>query len=158
MGEVRDPTLHTQNNSGSGSKKGRLECGMMDSLKGKKWLTGRNKSKSNYRKEGVRCQLIMRVNLWRRCDCICECYDGIDQREICNVDLGGDWSRKHGPVGYDYEGMKVTVFKDGKRMILKALIKAATHQAKLQMISARSMKRLIQGGQLQPGRTTECSG
>ncbi|KAL0373660.1 UNVERIFIED_CONTAM: hypothetical protein Sradi_3281700 [Sesamum radiatum] len=64
----------------------------------------------------------------------------------CDVVLGGDWLRKHGPVEYDYEGMKVTVATNGKRLILKALTKATSHHAELQMISAKSMKRLILGG------------
>ncbi|KAL0326529.1 UNVERIFIED_CONTAM: Transposon Ty3-G Gag-Pol polyprotein [Sesamum angustifolium] len=37
--------------------------------------------------------------------------------------------------------MKVTVARDGKRLILKALTKATTHHAELQMISAKSMER-----------------
>ncbi|KAL0382471.1 UNVERIFIED_CONTAM: hypothetical protein Scaly_0534400 [Sesamum calycinum] len=41
----------------------------------------------------------------------------------CNVVLGGDWLRKHKPVEYNYEDMKVTVARDGKRLILKALTK-----------------------------------
>ncbi|KAL0325215.1 UNVERIFIED_CONTAM: Retrovirus-related Pol polyprotein from transposon [Sesamum radiatum] len=39
--------------------------------------------------------------------------------------------------------MKVTVARDGKRLILKALIKVNSHHAELQMISVKSMKRLI---------------
>ncbi|KAL0289352.1 UNVERIFIED_CONTAM: hypothetical protein Scaly_2706200 [Sesamum calycinum] len=64
----------------------------------------------------------------------------------CNVVLGGDWLRKHKPVEYNYEDMKVTVARDGKRLILKALTKVNAHHAEFQMISVKSMKRLILRG------------
>ncbi|KAL0305074.1 UNVERIFIED_CONTAM: hypothetical protein Sangu_3052900 [Sesamum angustifolium] len=63
----------------------------------------------------------------------------------CNVVLGGDWLRKHKPVEYNYEDMKVTVAR-GKRLIVKALTKVNAHHAEFQMISVKSMKRLILRG------------
>ncbi|KAL0373052.1 UNVERIFIED_CONTAM: Transposon Ty3-G Gag-Pol polyprotein [Sesamum calycinum] len=67
------------------------------------------------------------------------------EARIHNPDARGDWLRKQGSVEYDYEDMKVTVARDGKRLILKALTKATTHHAELQMISAKSVERLILG-------------
>lgn len=54
----------------------------------------------------------------------------------CKMVLGGDWLRKHNPVEFDYDKMKITVSRNGKKISMRAI----TEQAELKLIFAKSMK------------------
>ncbi|KAG8363516.1 hypothetical protein BUALT_Bualt19G0030600 [Buddleja alternifolia] len=60
----------------------------------------------------------------------------------CDVVLGGDCLRLHSPVESDYHKMRLTICKNGKKLIIKAI----TDFAKLQIISAKSMGKLLKKG------------
>ncbi|KAG8369122.1 hypothetical protein BUALT_Bualt15G0118400 [Buddleja alternifolia] len=49
----------------------------------------------------------------------------------CDVVLGGGWLRQHSPVEFDYHKMKLTICKNGKRLIMKAI----TESAELHLLS-----------------------
>ncbi|KAG8382321.1 hypothetical protein BUALT_Bualt05G0065300 [Buddleja alternifolia] len=51
----------------------------------------------------------------------------------CDVVLGGDWLRNHSPVEFDYQKMKLTICKNGKKLIMKAI----TESAELQLLSVQ---------------------
>ncbi|KAG8371792.1 hypothetical protein BUALT_Bualt13G0125000 [Buddleja alternifolia] len=60
----------------------------------------------------------------------------------CDVVLGGDWLRLHSLVEFDYHKMRLTICKNGKELIIKAI----TNSAKLQIISANSMGKFFKKG------------
>lgn len=37
----------------------------------------------------------------------------------CNMVLGGDWLWNHSPVEFDYDKMKVTLSRNGRKIIMK---------------------------------------
>ncbi|KAG8372812.1 hypothetical protein BUALT_Bualt12G0106000 [Buddleja alternifolia] len=57
----------------------------------------------------------------------------------CDVVLGGDWLRNHSPVEFDYQKMKLTICKNGKKLIMKAI----TESAELQLLSECNATTLV---------------
>ncbi|KAG8366662.1 hypothetical protein BUALT_Bualt17G0102900 [Buddleja alternifolia] len=53
--------------------------------------------------------------------------------------LGGDWLRQNSPVEFDYQKMKLTISRQGKKITMKAI----TDSASLQLISAKSFSKLF---------------
>ncbi|KAG8388303.1 hypothetical protein BUALT_Bualt02G0111500 [Buddleja alternifolia] len=51
----------------------------------------------------------------------------------CDLVLGGDWLRKYSPIEFDYDKMKLTISRSGKKIALKAI----TENSELKLISAK---------------------
>ncbi|KAG8382148.1 hypothetical protein BUALT_Bualt05G0046500 [Buddleja alternifolia] len=51
----------------------------------------------------------------------------------CDLVLGGDWLRKYSPIEFDYDRMKLTISRSGKKIALKAI----TENSELKLISAK---------------------
>ncbi|KAG8391712.1 hypothetical protein BUALT_Bualt01G0215700 [Buddleja alternifolia] len=57
----------------------------------------------------------------------------------CDMVLSGDWLRRNSPVEFDYHKMKVTISRNGR----KAIMKAMTDTEHLKMIYAKGLNKLI---------------
>ncbi|KAG8391208.1 hypothetical protein BUALT_Bualt01G0163900 [Buddleja alternifolia] len=60
----------------------------------------------------------------------------------CDVVLGGDWLRQHSLVEFDYHKMKLTICRNGKKLIMKDITKSA----ELHLLSVTTLPHLDDNG------------